>query len=766
MNASPPGRPAGLDPARSSRRPPLLRLWPRVVVPALLGVALVSAAFFAVLLPRVRENIMDRRRVELRHLAAPVFHRLEALEARARAGEITVDEAQRRAIEYVRELRYGDDGRSYFWISDLTPTLIAHPYVPELERQDLRDYADSEGRHLFREMVEVVLDDPVEHDGYVTYRWQWQDDPDLMLPKLSYVKLFPPWGWIVGTGVYIADLQRETAALMRAVTAVAAGVVVLVAVLTGWLVWLQQHSERRLRRARAGLQVSELQRQAILDHTFEMIALVDLEGRILEANRTALESIGGEMAAVREKPVWAAGWWQELPEEQERIEEAVRQGAAGEFVRFETVQRARDGLRSVDFSLNPVFDDGGSVLFLVAEGRDITERKLAEQTRQRLESRLRESQRYEAVGKLAAGVAHDFNNLLTTILGNAELAQLELAADHPARESLGPIVRAAETGAQLTRQLLSFAGRGRFQSAPVDIHRILQDLRSLLGHAAGPDTRIELQLAPGPAVIIGDAAELQSALLNLGLNALQAMPGGGLLTFATRREGAPGDGPAADRDPGAKEQVVVEVRDTGTGIAPDIQRHVFEPFFTTRAELGGTGLGLAAVHGCVQSHGGTIDVDSIEGEGTTITIRLPLHDEVEPVTERETGAEPAAGGDILLVESNAEARRTIAGLLRRGGCRVTEAADAGEALAALEVAGEVDLVLFSTGAPAGSGMTLWREVRRRRPRVPGIALSAGGEPAALAALQEAGVAAVLPKPPPPDELRRRVARHRRRRRDA
>ena len=255
-------------------------------------------------------------------------------------------------------------------------------------------------------------------------------------------------------------------------------------------------------------------------------------------------------------------------------------------------------------------DAKGKPLRVVGVLLDVTERHREEEERRRLEDTLRQSRRLDALGQLAGGIAHDFNNLLTVISGSAEIA-LDRGSRDAYRDALVEITRAAERASALTQQLLVFGGRHEVTAQPVDLNGCVVGTLRLLRRLIEANVEIVDELSNEPPIVVADPSQCEQVLTNLALNARDAMPSGGVLTIRTRLDAAEGMG-------------VLEVEDTGVGIAPAIAGHVFEPFFTTKPPDKGTGLGLATVYGIVQSFGGTIDVASTEGVGTTFTIAFPL----------------------------------------------------------------------------------------------------------------------------------------------
>jgi signal transduction histidine kinase len=341
--------------------------------------------------------------------------------------------------------------------------------------------------------------------------------------------------------------------------------------------------------------------------------------------------------------------------------------------------------------------------------------------RAHVEERLRHAQRMESVGVLAGGVAHDFNNLLTIIRGNAELiseGRLEPGAGAAAARQ---IITAADRGATLTRQLLTFSRRERMRARPVELNEALREFAKMLRRLLGPTIKLEERLCAEPMRLVADPGMIEQVVMNLAINARDAMPGGGRLTLETSRvelaaaiEGAE---PCPPAGPGP--YALLAVRDTGAGIPADVLPHVFEPFFTTKETGKGTGLGLATVYGVVRQHRGEVNVRSEPGSGAEFRVWLPIAE--APTAEPAASAAPVepggAGGTILLVDDEELVREMAASVLRLQGYEVIEAGDGVEALARWEEAGDrVRLLLTDLLMPEGiSGAELARTLLARKP---------------------------------------------------
>jgi PAS domain S-box-containing protein len=259
-----------------------------VVSPAILTFALFLGLIFAVVIPTMRDNIIERKREMIRELTQAAWSELADLEARERAGLLTRQGAQAAAVARIQSMRYGDDGKDYFWVTDLQPRMIVHPYRPELNGQDLSEYSDRAGKRLFVESAKLVR---AEGAGYLEYLWQWKDDEQRIVPKLSYVKGFQPWGWIIGTGIYLEDVRTQVAAITRRVIRIALGFSMIIAGLLAYMTKQSLNLERQRFTAEAGLRESEEKYRTLVEGTTEGIVLV-VQGHCAYGNGKALSMLG------------------------------------------------------------------------------------------------------------------------------------------------------------------------------------------------------------------------------------------------------------------------------------------------------------------------------------------------------------------------------------------------------------------------------------------------------------------------------------------
>ncbi len=349
----------------------------------------------------------------------------------------------------------------------------------------------------------------------------------------------------------------------------------------------------------------------------------------------------------------------------------------------------------------------GTVAGVVWQVQDVTEARAAAQTRAKLEQQLGQAQKLEAIGQLAGGVAHDFNNLLTAINGNTELVQEQLPAGSEARQMLEEVVEAGQRAATLTRQLLTFSRKQVISPRPVVLNEILLGMQRMLQRLLGEKVDVEWKTAADLGTCLADPGQVEQILLNLSINARDAMPGGGTIFVETSNAEVDEDLSRTSGTPAGR-YVQLSVSDTGCGMTPEVRARIFEPFFTTKATGQGTGLGLAMVYGAVKQHQGAISVYSEPGEGTTFRILLPRTDETAATPSEALPADDPRGTEqILLVEDDESVRRFAALALGRRGYRVAEAGSAEAALARiLEGSLRPDLLVTDLILPKLNGREL------------------------------------------------------------
>jgi PAS domain S-box-containing protein len=491
---------------------------------------------------------------------------------------------------------------------------------------------------------------------------------------------------------------------------------------------------------------------AIVESSDDAIVSKDLDGIITSWNRGAEAIFGYTAPEAIGRPI-ALIYPPDRLHEEDMILGRLRRG--DRIDHFETVRRRKDGrLIDVSLTISPVRDAAGRIIGASKIARDITDRKRNDQAqrelnellerrvserthelanaiereraeaqeRERAEAALRQAQKMEAIGQLASGMAHDFNNLLTAILGNLELLDMRLADEH-LRKLVHAAARSAQRGARLNEQVLAFSRKQHLAGRSVDLNGLIGGIEDMLGRTLGGTIEVKTALGSGLWPALVDPHQLEVVILNLAINARDAMPSGGRVTLATRNIRASELDPAIGLGPG--DYVCIAVSDTGTGMSEEVLARACEPFYTTKDIGRGSGLGLSQVYGVAQQSGGGLRIKSTLGRGTTVEVYLPRSRlPGEPAERQSWDRWPSLDtrGTVLVVDDEDDVREVAVAQLEALGFRVAHAAS-GKAALELLARGGIDLLIADYAMPGMSGLELARAARQRRPGLPVLLMS-------------------------------------------
>ena len=487
----------------------------------------------------------------------------------------------------------------------------------------------------------------------------------------------------------------------------------------------------------------------VVDNVDIILWSVDVNGVLTLTEGQGLAKVGVRPGQSVGKSIFDL--YADVPE----VGENVRASLAGEERSYTTTLRGRI-FESRCSPLRP--DPAGPITGVIGFSIDVTERDRAENERASLQAQLLQVQKLESLGLLAGGIAHDFNNFLTAILGGAGTARLQLPSESPARADLEIVISAARRAADLTRQMLAYSGKGRFEIRPVDVSQAVKEIASLLETTISKKVQMRLELAAGLPAIEADVAQVQQVLMNLVINGAEAIGDERGTVLVTTG--------AQDVDEGFARRffaseirtgryVFIEVHDTGSGMDAETKAKIFDPFFTTK--FTGRGLGLSAVLGIVRSHGGAIRVDSSPGRGSTFKVVFPASDQPAGVSPR-TAVRYHGHGLALVIDDDQGVRSAARRMMKLFGFEVIEAENGrigAETFA--RHAGEITVVLLDMTMPEMSGEETFRAIRRVREDVPVILTSGYDEVEATSRFTSKGLAGFLQKPFAPDELAAKLA---------
>jgi PAS domain S-box-containing protein len=610
---------------------------------------------------------------------------------------------------------------------------------------------------------------------YIYYSHIKLTNPNKESPKVSFIYGIPEFQWLVGAGVYLDDVETNIAlmqtelnnqikAKMLYFILIVIGIVGLFFLFFTWLnsrlkndfnlfvsffnraansdegidrenikfVELDQMAEyankmlTERKQAEEALRESESLYRLHFDNVSDVIYSVDREFKLINISPSVERVLGYNPEELVGRP------FQELnllaPEYLEQAASDAMRVLGGERISSAEYQFiARDGTKKWGgVSGAPLVRDG-QVVALISVARDITERKRAEEENEKLQAQLRQSQKMEAIGTLAGGVAHDFNNLLTTIIGNADLGLMDLGKDHPLRERIEDIKKAGNSAASLTRQLLAFSRKQVIKPEVLDLNEVITDTEKMLKRLIGEDVELSMVLEPEPWKVHADRGQVEQVIMNLTVNARDAMPQGGKLTFETANIDLDED---YFRKHGIEEQpgsyVVLAVSDTGIGMDKETQSRIFEPFFTSKGLGKGTGLGLSTVYGIVKQNNGFIWVYSEPGQGSTFKIYLPrVKGDVKEKEKERTPVIKLDGSEtVLVVEDDDSLRKLAQKSLDPHGYRVLAAENGEDALrVSKEHEGPIDLLITDVVMPKMGGKEVAERLQPLYPHMKVIYMS-------------------------------------------
>ncbi|MGW8193197.1 MAG: cache domain-containing protein [Desulforhopalus sp.] len=607
----------------------------KIFMPVLLSMFIFIGTFFGYILPKVEAHLMERKREMIHALSESAMGSIKYYAALADKKTITLAEAKNQAIAHLRSLRYGPDGKDYFWINDTHPRMIMHPYRPDLEGKDVTDTRDPAGKKLFQAFLATVKE---SGGGYVNYHWQWQDVPTRIFSKISFVQEYEPWHWIIGTGVYVEDVRRQIDIITKRMTFIFLGILAVIALLSVYIVWQGATGESHRRVIEKSLRESENKYRLLAETAREIILVFDSNMRITYTN-TAWNRISGySYSEISDTAVTNL-----IPPEQRKDFSTTIQRIGRDLPEdylLETCFILKDNRTiTVEAAFAKLETEEQASTFLMT-ARDITEKKKVEAQAKQQQEQLMQTDKMVSLGTLVSGVAHEINNPISSVMLNIQVFDKFWRAVHPVLDDyyeekgnldVGPMAypqlrdrmpklllfshEGVERVKRIVGDLKEFSGQKPSDlRETVNLNQVVEKTLGLIASLIRKATNdFHVEYYENLPTLQGNSQRLSQVIINLVVNACQALtdPQQSLRLATGYLE--------------ESEEIFFEVRDSGRGMTPEILARIKDPFYTTKRDSSGTGLGLSISDTIVRNHGGWLDFCSEPGTGTTATILLPRY---------------------------------------------------------------------------------------------------------------------------------------------
>ncbi len=613
----------------------------KIFMPVLLSMILFIGTFFGYILPKVEAHLMDRKREMIHALSESAMSSIRYYAALAQNKSITVPEAKRQAAAHLRSLRYGPEGKDYFWINDTHPTMIMHPYRPDLEGKDVTETVDPAGKKLFQAFLETVKQ---TGGGYVNYHWQWQDEPTRIFSKISFVQEYRPWHWIVGTGVYVEDVHAQIAHITKRMTFFFLGILAVIAMLSVYIVWQGAAGETHRREIEESLRKSENKYRLLAETAREIILLFDSDLHISYANTAWIRISGYLLSEMMDMVIINM-----IPDDRQESFMAkllqITNDQPDDYL-LETTFILKDTRTITVEATFAKLDTADQVSTFLMTARDITEKKKIEAQTKMQQEQLMQTDKMVSLGTLVSGVAHEINNPISSVMLNIQVfdklwravqpildAHYELHGDFEVgtmeypqlRERMPRLLLYSHEGVERVKRIVGdlkdFSGHKPSDlRETVNLNQVVEKALGLISSLIKKATcNFQVVYSENLPTIQGNSQRLGQVVINLVVNACQALTESNQILCVTT-------GYIEE-----SEEIFLEVRDSGPGMSPEVLARIKDPFFTTKRDSSGTGLGLSISDTIIRNHGGWLDFSSKLLEGTTATILLPRYSSDEVI---------------------------------------------------------------------------------------------------------------------------------------
>ncbi len=582
---------------------PWISFFVRIVLPTVLTIILFLSVIFSILIPAIEKSSVDRKREMIRELTNSAWNILAKFEYDEQKGILSREDAQKKAIEQIKNLHYGQQMKDYFWINDMRPTMVIHPYRTDLNGKDLTDYKDPNGKRVFVEFVNMVKKNG---SGYLEYMWQWKDDETRIVPKISYVKGFMPWGWIIGTGIYMEDVKAEIAEITTNIIQISAAILLIAMFLLFFIIAQNYQTEIRRYRAEQEVRDSESRFRSLVENSHTGIFIIQ-DDRIVYKNPEQ-ERLFGPLP----DNFNVTNFDKIYPDDVEAVKDFYQSVTSGRVNELSIEYRFYSmGEEKKEVSLSWVHVNASTIEYMGEKAILINMLDIARA--KEMEALLGVKDKMTSLGHVAAGIAHEIRNPLSGITVLLDAIRERLSSVENSQEFI-ELINHGKTAAGkiegVIKRVLDFSRPSTPQLKPGDINSVIEEavmLSSVTMRKTG--VRISTALDETLPDIMIDRQQIEQVIMNLITNASEALKKSDKdksIKIATRFE---------------QQSVIVKVSDSGPGISKLEAKKIFNPFYTTKSD--GSGIGLSICQRIIADHKGTIAVSQSAAGGAEFSIRIP-----------------------------------------------------------------------------------------------------------------------------------------------
>ena len=729
-------------------------------IPVFLSIILFILLISFIILPFIKEALLSQKKDAVKKMIESAYSIVDNAYIDFNSGILTEEEAQDKALSIVNDIRYDEGMKNYFWINTIEENheslLIVHPYRKDLVGKNVLFLQDPFGVYIFRDMVDLVQE---KDEGYVSYHWQYMDDSDRIEPKISFIKHYAPWNWIIGTGLYLDDINREINQITNNIRLYIVIVLAIIVILLIYNSYITIRTEKEKNTAQRRLYDSE----SYLHSLFELLPLAlfscDQNWAIRNCNARAGSLLERSSESLPGRTLYSL-----IPEIIIVTENTDFQSIRDHEKLFEkqtiTVNERQIIANIKVFALQ--YENYPEYVILI-DDVSIQVQK---------ENQLIQAQKMETVGNLVGGIAHDFNNILGGIIGVTSLLlnkceNFESLTEDKLRKDLNLIDDAGNRAADMIQQLLSLVRKQDSLFIAEDLNLAIRNVYKICSNSF--DKCIDIKSLPyeTPAIAMVNSTMITQVLLNLCVNANHAMTimrkdkklSGGTLTLQITKGSMDKDCSQYNPEAAEGDYWCILVRDTGVGIEKENLVKIFEPFFTTKKKGQGTGLGLSMVYNIISQHRGLLDIQSEPGQGTVVKILLPVYQEETPDDGSDSIVEtlPEGRGTVLVIDDDEIIRQLCSDILKSCGYDILEAINGTEGIRVFRENKDcIDLIYLDLILPGKSGAQVLHSVRKMNSSVKILLSSGSKKNKQLKELMTEGADGFLQKPFTAYELSRKI----------